>query len=304
MRQVTVIAPEGKGADIAKIAFAAGISGVSISSVRVLKANGSEAINDHVEIETATHLAKAFAEELTSRPFFDREHYTVTLRQPRAIVSSQDVRSLTRPLVEPTMDLFQELWQFNQVTYGFVGRIYLGALLLAFGIIEYQLLFIIAGLLFIPLLPSMLAIGFSIWTRQWRLLGQSCLALSVAIALLMAGGVTVALVTNPPVKFNESNSLLVGICIALVVGVAGGLATADDVGRREMIGLAATAQVAIIPVWFGACLVLGFPAANPSPPGRRAIGLVANIATIAVAALVTYAVLRMRGDSLSVFNKS
>jgi hypothetical protein len=31
-----------------------------------------------------------------------------------------------------------------------------------------------------------------------------------------------------------------------MVGAAAGLATADDVGRREMIGLAATAQVAIL----------------------------------------------------------
>ena len=29
------------------------------------------------------------------------------------------------------------------------------------------------------------------------------------------------------------------------VGIAAGLATVDDVGRREMIGLAATAQIAI-----------------------------------------------------------
>ena len=301
MRQVTISAPEGKAADIAKIAFSAGISDVSVGSVRVLKADGSETVNDHLEIETATHLAKAFVEELIARPFFNGEEYSITTRQPRSVISNQDVRSLTRPLVEPTTDLFQELWQFSQVTFGFIGRIYLGALLLAFGIIEYQLLFIIAGLLFIPLLPMMVGIGFSLWTRQWQLLGQCVFGLVVALALLLAGGVTVAWLTDPPLQYLESNSILVGVLISMVVGVAAGLATADDVGRREMIGLAATAQVAIIPVWFGVCLVFGFPAANPTPPKQRALSLLANIATIAIASFLTYAALRMRGDVLRVF---
>lgn len=303
MRQVTITAPEGKGADIAEIAFAVGISDVSVSSVRNLKSDGSETINDHLEIETATHLAKTFVEELTTRPFFNCEEYSVTTRQPRSIISNQDVRVLTRPLVEPTTDLFQELWQFSQVTYGFVGRIYLGSLLLAFGIIEYQLLFMIAGLLFIPLLPLLLGIGFSFWTREWRLLGQSSFALIVAMGLLMAGGVTVALLTNPPLRYVEATPLPLGLLISLAVGIAAGLATADDVGRREMIGLAATAQVAIIPVWFGVCAVFGFPAANPTPPKQRALSLLANIATIAIASLLTYAVLRMRGDVLRIFKR-
>jgi hypothetical protein len=303
VRQVTVTTPEGKGADIAKIAFAVGISEVSVHPVRAIKSDGAEILNDHLEIETATHLAKAFAEELITRPFFNREEYSVTLRQPRSVISSQNVSSLTRPVVEPTTDLFQELWQFSQVTFGFVGRIYLGALLLAFGIIQYQLLFIIAGLLFIPLLPMMLGIGFSVWTRQWRLLGQCIFALAVALALLLAGGVTVALLTYPPLQYLESNSILIGMMISVVVGVAGGLATADDVGRREMIGLAATAQVAIIPVWFGICFVFGFPAANPAPAKQRVLSLLANIATIAVASCLTYAMLRMRGDVLRIFNR-
>jgi len=303
VRQVTVTAPEGKGADIAKIAFAVGISEVSVHVVRALKSDGAEILNDHLEIETATDLAKAFVEELITRPFFSREEYSITLRQPRSVISSQDVRALTRPLVEPTTDLFQELWQFSQVTFGFVGRIYLGALLLAFGIIEYQLLFIIAGLLFIPLLPMMLGIGFSVWTQQWRLLGQSIFALAVALGLLLAGGITVALLTDPPLQYLESNSIVVGILISVVVGVAAGLATADDVGRREMIGLAATAQVAIIPVWFGVCFVFGFPPANPAPPKQRLLSLLANIATIAVASCLTYAILRMRGDVLQIFKR-
>lgn len=304
MRQVTITAPAGKAAEIARMAFDVGIRDVSVHSVQVVIKDRPEETRDHIEVETATHLAKAFIEKVTSSSFFNCEQYGLTVRQPRSIFSTRDVRSLTRPLVEPSSDLFQELWQFSQITYGFVGRIYLGAVLLAFGLIDYRLLFMIAGLLFIPLLPLMLGIGFSIWTRQWKLLTQAILALVVAMLLLAAGGVTVALLSHPPVRFNEANSLLTSFLISLAVGVAGGLATSDDVGRREMIGLAATAQVAIVPTWFGLCAVLGFPAADPTPPKQRILGLLINIGGIILASIITYAAVRMRGDSLKPFRES
>ena len=303
MRQVTVTAPEGKGSEVAKIAFSVGIRDVSLHSIRALKSDESEKRKDHIEVETATHLAKAFVEKLSSSSFFNTEEYSVTLRQPRSIYSTRDVRSLTRPFVEPTSDLFQELWQFSQITVGFVGRIYIGALLLAFGIVDFRLLFMIAGLLFIPLLPLMLGIGFSLLTRQWRLLGQSLLALVTATILMAAGGATVALFSHPPIRYLEANSLLTGLVISLAVGVAAGLATTDDVGRREMIGLAATAQVAIVPTWFGLAMVLGLPANDPVSAKQRALSLLINIAGIIIASFATYAALRMRGDSLRAFKR-
>ena len=302
MRQITVTAPQGKGPEIAEIAFSVGIRDVSLSSIRALKSNQPDRQKDHLEIETATHLAKAFVEKLSASPFFNTEDYAITVRQPRSIYSTRSLRSLTRPLVEPTSDLFQELWQFSQITFGFVGRIYLGAILLAFGLVDYRLLFMIAGLLFIPLLPLMLGIGFSVWTRQWRLLGQSSLALLTAIVLMAAGGATVAIFSQPPVRYVEANSLLTGMVISVVVGVAAGLATSDDVGRREMIGLAATAQVAIVPTWFGLVAVLGSPN-NPVSVNQRAISLLINICGIVIASLATYAALGMRGASLRVFNQ-
>jgi hypothetical protein len=301
MRQVTVASPSGKGIEVAQIAFGVGISAVSLTEIRELEADGTKKTKDKIEIETGTALAKAFVDKLTLAPFFDRDLYTVAVRQPRSIISGEGLSVLTRPLVEPSTDLLQELWQFCQVTYGFVGRIYLGAVLLAFGLIDDRLLFMIAGLLFIPLLPLMLGVGFGIWTRQWRLVGQALFALAVAMALLVAGGVTVALMNQPPLRYTESSSLLTGVLISLVVGVAAGLATADDVGRREMIGLAATAQVAIIPAWFGICFVFGFPAFDSSSPRQRIISLVLNITTIVIASAATYAALRIKGSSLRVF---
>jgi len=294
MRLITVKGPNGSAQDIARIAFSSGIAEVTVQQEQTLHATKPETLTDIVKIGTATPIAKKFIDALIAAPFFNQEEYTIAVKQPRSIISSEKLSNITRPLVEPTIDILEELWQFSHVSFGFVGRILIGAFLLAYGMIQFKLLFMIAGLLFIPLLPPMLAMGFGIWTRQFRLAAQGMLAFVVATILLLCGGVSVALMTSPPLLYNESNSLLAGFLISLAVGVAAGLATADDVGRREMIGLAATAQVAILPVWFGVCFVFGFPALESMPPARRAISLAVNVTSIVIASFITYAVLGMK----------
>jgi hypothetical protein len=300
MRQITITAPQGSGQEIAKIAFAVGVSEVTIGEKRILDVSGSAVVKDSIEMELGTPLAKAFLDEFTSKSFFTRDTFSIAVRQPRALVSRERLSILARPLVEPSVDVFEELWQFSQVTYGFVGRILIGALLLAYGLVEYQLLLIIAGLLFIPLLPLMLSVGFGIRTKQWRLAAQGIFSLVVALGLLTLGGLTVGFLTNPPVRYAEFNSLGISLLISCAVGVAAGLATVDDAGRREMIGLAATAQIAIIPAWTGSCIVLGFPALA-GPASRRLLALLLNVVAIIVTSYITYALLRVKGSALRCF---
>jgi hypothetical protein len=304
VRLVRVKAPEGKGEDVARLAFEAGLEQVTIHQQRTLKSDGSQETKDVVDVETATPTAKVFVDAVMSAPFFDAREYSMTVRQPRSVVSREGPRKLTWPLVEPTVDIFEELWQFSHVTYGFIGRVLIAALLLAYGMIEDKLLIMLAGLLFLPLLPLLLAMGFGLWTRQWRLAGQGLFAFIVAVVLLVVGGALVASVIDPPMRYNEHNTFLVGFLISVGVGIAAGLATADDVGRREMIGLAATAQIAILPVWFGVSFVFGFPSLDTATPGRRALSFLVNVATIVAAAFATYALLRMRGGALGRFSES
>ncbi len=302
MRQITITAPAGTAQKIADVAFRSGISQVAVSERRVLEADGSAFVRDCVELDVSTPLAKTFLDRLASQPFFTRAQYSVAVRQPRALISGEALSDLTVPLVEPTIDVFEELWQFSQVTYGFVGRILIGGLLLAYGLVDFKLLFMIAGLLFIPLLPLMLSVGFGLWTRQWRLAIQGLIALGVALLLLVGAGVIVGLMTSPPVRYTEFNSLLTGLLVSIAVGVAAGLATADDVGRREMIGLAATAQVAIVPTWLGLCLLLGFPS-DASPVAHPFLGLLINVLAIVIASLMTYALIRIKGSALASYDK-
>ncbi len=294
MRLVKVKAPQGKAGEVAEIAFSIGLEKVAVHETRLLRAHRAESTEEVIEVEASTPMAKAFIDALMSAPFFNRNEYSIAVRQPRSIINHQKLSEITWPLVEPSVDICEELWQFSQITPGSVGRILIGSGLLAFGLIKYNLLFMIAGLLFIPLLPLMLAVGFGLWTRHFRLAIQGAIASAVATILLIGGGVAVALMVNPPLRYNESNSLVTGLLISLAVGVAAGLATADDVGRREMIGLAATAQVAILPVWFGICFVFGFPALEGTPPGRRALSFMLNVLTIVIASFVIYGILGMK----------
>jgi hypothetical protein len=304
MRQITITAPQGTAQEIAEIAFAVGISEVTIGEKRILIASGSEVVKDSIEMDVGTPLAKAFLDAFTSKPFFNRDTFSIAVRQPRAIISREPLSILTRPLVEPSVDVFEELWQFSQVTYGFVGRILIGALLLAYGLVEYQLLLIIAGLLFIPLLPLLLSVGFGLRTKQWRLAAQGVYSLMIALGLLTLGGLIVGFLTHPPVRYAEFNSLGASLLISCAVGVAAGLATVDDAGRREMIGLAATAQIAIIPAWLGLCLILGFPGSEVAPAEHRLLALLLNGIAIVVASFITYTLLRVKASALKSFNEA
>ena len=191
--------------------------------------------------------------------------------------------------MEPDSDIFQELWQFSHITWGFAGRIFIAGSLLSFGLIHQQMLLIVAGLLFLPLLPVMMSIGFGAWTRQWKLALQGVSTTAIAVVLLVLSGVIVAALSDPPLKYNEFNSLPVSALISLVVGIAAALANTDDAGRRELISLAATSQIAILPAWLGICVIFGFPVTiTREEIIIRVAGFLVNILIVIGASLATY----------------
>jgi hypothetical protein len=46
MRQITITAPQGSAAEVARIAFAVGVSQVSVTEKRILAPSGSETIKE------------------------------------------------------------------------------------------------------------------------------------------------------------------------------------------------------------------------------------------------------------------
>jgi hypothetical protein len=298
MRLVRISSPQGKGSDVAQIAFESGINQISITQAESRSRNGEVKSKEAIDIETSTPKAAEFIEKLLASDFYNAEEFTINVRQPRSIISKESIRELTKPFVEPATDVLEDLWQFTHITTSFVVRNFIAAAFVAYGMIQQQLLLIIAGLLFLPLLPILLSISFGALTKQWKLVGKAALAFFVTIVLLLAGGGLIAAVSSPPLRYNEFNSLAVGFLISLAVGIGAGFATTDDIGRRELLGLAATAQIVLIPVWFGISLVFGFSMTqNGSQITERALAFVINVSTIIVAALITYALLRFKRNS-------
>jgi len=263
MRTVKLSVPPDRTAAVLEIAFAAGIESATVHKAEVHAKDAKSVQREVIDLDISTPKAKAFLDRLLASDVYDRNSFSIVIKQPRSIVSRSDEQELTEPLEEPGVDLLAELWQFSHITYGLVGRILISAILLAHGLIEQNILFIVAGLLFLPVLPMLMAISLGALTRRWRLAAQGIGALLIAIALLFTGGAVAAAFSTAPLRYNEFGTLLASLAISTAVGIAAGLSTIDDAGRRELIGLAAASQIGIIPTWLGASAILGLPSTAP-----------------------------------------
>src|SRR4051794_13941034 len=155
MRLVQVTAPEGQGPFVAQLALQHGVSSVSVHEVF---AHGPNVLRDVIELQTSTPIANAFVESLQAARFYDPAEYSITVRDARTIlIGGDEVAAITKPLPTPALDLIQELWQFTHITGGLVARVFIAALILATGIQTDQVLTMVAGLLFLPMLPGLMA---------------------------------------------------------------------------------------------------------------------------------------------------
>jgi len=300
MRLVKIHAPVGRGKNVMQIAFSSGIHKVSLYNSTCHNADGTIKGQDVVDIETSTPKAKLFVDELLKADFFDRDEFALTLRQPRSIFFEEGLGEITRPLAEPSTDLLEELWQFSHLTYGLAIRVFIAACLLAYGLIQQQILLIIGGLLFLPLLPILLAIGFGAWSSQWKLVVQGLATFAVSILVLVGGGMVVAAITSPPLRYSEFSSIPTSLLISSIVGIAAGFSSIDDAGRRELIGLAAAAQIGVIPVWVAVYIIFGLTTdVDEQILETRILSFVLNVLGIVVTSLGVFVITRVVNNDLS-----
>ena len=291
MRLVRVTVPRGKGQEIARIAFDVGIEAVSIHPVEQHKAGSNPSAKEAVDIHVNTPDSKAVVDAVVKAPFYDRNEYSIDVREPRSILKSTSIRDITRPVAAPMIDIDQELWQFSHVTYSFVVRVLIASILLSYGMVHDNPLLMIGGLMFLPFMPLVLGVAFGALGRQWSLVGQSLAAFVTATLLICAGGAAVAMFAEPPIMFDQFPPLAAGLALSAVVGVAGAIATADDAGHRQLVGLAAASQLALIPAWLGISLVFGFP----DNPGEKLVSFGGNFVALLLGAGAVYLFLSQRG---------
>jgi hypothetical protein len=293
MRLVKAKVPEGMGEAVAELALQAGVSQVGVYTQDVIHKGGRRERKQVVDIATATPTARKYVDALVAAPFYNPQTYSYEIRDAHAIYSSDTTEQVTPPIVEPASEVAEELWQFSYVTPSFVVRVLVASLLLAFGMIHQKMPLIVSGLLFLPYLPVLLGMGFGALTRQWSLVRQAFVAFIAETAIAVAGGAIVAFLTHGPLEYADFTPLLTGLLFSLAIGAAAGFATTDDVGWRQLIGLAAASQMAFVPVWLGIALVYGFADKGTVAPPERALGFIVNAIAIVLAALGTYAVLGM-----------
>lgn len=303
MRSVQIKAPPELRDEIAGLAFDSGIAAVTFMDLLAVSKSGASDPKVAITFETSTPKAKDFVDKLLLAQYFNREKIAFDVRERRSIINTDPIHDVTYPWVMPGTDVIQDLYQFSHITAGLIGRVLLAGCLLAYGLLHQSLLLMIAGMMFIPLLPVLSAIGLGGWTGFWRLATRAVGVLVLTGGLLFIGGVLIGLVGSPPVQYTDFPPLLTGVLISSAVGVAAALAHTDDVGRRELIGLAATSQIAIVPTWLGLCAVFGLPATEESAAvEKRLLSLVLNVLCVIVASLVTYIATRVPRDSLRVLN--
>ncbi|MEA2640740.1 MAG: hypothetical protein QOF51_2134 [Chloroflexota bacterium] len=295
MRLVKVTMPAGCGAEVAALALKLGIGEVAVHQVYVY---GPNVPKDVLDVAVSTDEARKFIDALLDAPFYEPHQYALEVREPRTIGAHEGARGITWPLVRPPTDILEELWQFSHITFSFVLRVLLAGLILCYGMVQANLLLMIGGLMFLPLLPALLSVSFGMWVRDWQLVGRGLLALLLATCLVLVSGIVVAHLTPPPLEFTQFASPLVGFLLSLVVGTAAGLATVDDAGHRELIGLASASQIALVPAWLGLSLVFGF---EPATAIERLRSLGINAATIVATGMAVYVLVGIRASTLQRF---
>ena len=302
MRLITIRTPAGASRQVADMALQNGIKEVAISTAELVRLDRDTELLEVVNIETATPVANRFMDLFMAAPFYDPKTFSFTIRHPESLFGAKPPREEIHPIVRPTTDVYQELYQFTKVTVSLAGRVFLSAVLVSYGMVEDFLPLIIAGLLFLPYHHHMLGVALGGCLKEWQFLKQALWALLLSTALIFLAGVCVSLVMQAPVQFQLKGSPLSGIVFSAIIGVAAALASIDDAGRRELIGLAATAHISIYPAWLGLHVVLGI---GDEPKAMEYLfSFAMNVVTLILAAILTFALAGIRGEGIRKFIRS
>lgn len=296
MREIKVTTPEPLADGVARMAKELGIDSITVSEQTVY---GVAAPYREVKLRTSTPAGKKFLDRLFSSAIFDRSKFIISSHELRAVVSAEETKDVTCPLVVPMVDVFEDLWQNSHLTRTFYAKVIGNALLLAWAMLKNNLVLMIGALLFTPFTPLLMGFAFGLRSGDRGLLRQSVKAFLVGTALTVAAAAAVTAVQRGPLGYQEFGSVASNFFQSLAAGAIAGFADADDVGRRQFIGLAAAYPYVKFPVWLGYCLVEGF--SSGPPPASCAASFAVDVVTIIVVTWVIYRTLGLERKALGHF---
>jgi hypothetical protein len=296
MHEIRVTVPEGRAKDVAELALRAGIKQATVYKVFDYGSNQTKEI---VSAETSTPHGKKFADSVLTSAWFDSRECSISTRELRAVVNDNHPREITRPMLEPPINVFEDLWQLNHLTISYYARAVAGAVLLAYGMVLNDQVTIVVAALFLPFLSQSIALSFGPWAGDWGLARQGLKALAVSTAASILSGAAIAVLHGPPMLFHGYLSPLPSFFISAIIGITAGFITADDAGRRYLIGVAAAVQYGIFPAWFGFSLIEGFPEQKITLVRLGTFAI--NVFTITIFALLGYLLLDIKRKDVRAF---
>src|SRR3954447_12134252 len=119
MHEVRITAPVQASDRLVGLALEAGISKATVYDVFVHGPNERQHV---ISVEISTPQAKAFLDALFGADWLETKQYSITTRELRAIFSAELISDLTRPMIEPALDVLEDLWPLNHITPSYIGR--------------------------------------------------------------------------------------------------------------------------------------------------------------------------------------
>ena len=96
-------------------------------------------------------------------------------------------------------------------------------------------------------------------------------------------------------KVTDFGELRTTVLASLAIDAAAGLATTDNAGWPQLLGLAVASQISLVPTWLGYSMVHGLTSAGLEPDHtQRLVAVPICLLCLTGSALAAYAAVRMR----------
>jgi hypothetical protein len=296
VREIKIRAMPEEGKQILRLAFEEGIGEAATHEVFLQKKG---AVRLEINIKTSTPLADRFVRRLLEQSFFDRRAVSLSSHELKSLIDEESMEEITRPTPIPAVDLFQDLWQNSHITIAFLSKVTGSALLLAYAMLTNDLILMVGSLLFTPFTPLLLSVSFGICAKDKHLIRQGAIAFAVGTAITIACAYLLAAVTMHPLEYQRFGTPLTNVLVSVAAGFIAGFTDADDVGRRQIIAMAATFPYVKFPIWIGVCLAGGFP--DRWTTEQRFFVFPLNVLIIVLTSALAYKVLGIEGKRFSHF---
>lgn len=285
-----MLVPRGRAEALFALAREAGIEHASLHEVRVL---GGQGPAEELKIKSSAPRVKAFLAAYLRSPLNDGS-IRFSAHDVLALVDGESAREVTVPACVPFSDVQHDLWRYCHVTASFLARTVVSAALLAYAMINDDPLLIVGALIFTPFSPLVLSAAFGLAASRPELARHALRSLSLALLLTVASAAATARLAGGPVLFDRYGNLPVNFAFSIAIGVMAALADCDEVGRRQLLGLAMAYPFVKYAAWLGLALSLGFPEGGETL--RRLAAFGGNAVLMTAAAALTYRLLGRRGE--------